>query len=418
MKQLLTTMALILLSINITNANDKTGVYNIEINLKNNETVIIDTTINNILNKTTLSIEDGYLNTAIINSFDEENINSNLLIEYANSVLKNRNIGYSGVVPNKYSGLGYIGQRGVKISNRISNVGYNIYKKSGDTNKFKQYYHKLFRNSFSRKILVNKSTSFLVSTCKLFPKDFQENLICELTELLDFSYKLDSFHEINTDRLRSYWEGFIYRRNKIDNVPITEIQGTIRDLINTISAIEVNEMNYSLISIKINEDLTLHYKSGIVELSSLSSKNTIKFNKKVNIQSVKYMKDETGTFYLFEGEKNGISCKYLFSKELIEIMNTEDVANSIYFTSSGREKLLAQPDLKSTVSYSCIEGDEIAIIDESKENPFFFKVKTKNNKFGYLQKNIFSEEVIFLYSSDDYNRKFHQYLIDNNIKRR
>lgn len=414
MKHVILFQIIFLFAINSLLSNDNLGKYNFKAKLKNNETLVIDTIIDRVLNKDVLNIEKGLLNSVIIKSFDSENINSNDLINYLNNIVKNRNIGYAGISPNNYNTLGYNGYVRSKKSNRISSFSYYI--NSGLDNKFSKYYHDLFKNNYARKILIDKCSEYLVSTCEKYPKDFKYNLIQELNLLLEFTNELDSLNNIDTDRLRSYWEGFIYRRNKIDEISVNEIQETIKNLITKISLVNTNDLPEALINFNINNSLTVLCKSNNLELISKNGVR-IEINPKVKINSIKYLEDNSGSFYQFEGKKNGISCKYLFSDELAEIMNTEDQANSIYFISSGGEKIFDQPDLNSQISYTLIKGDEIAIISESDINHFFFKVKTKNNHFGYLQKNIFSEEVIFEYSSDAYNKKFHQYLIDNKIDR-
>ena len=220
--------------------------------------------------------------------------------------------------------------------------------------------------------------------------------------------------EVDTDYLRSYWEGFIYRRNKIDKISTTEIQTTLKKLMNEISSIYTNNQADALIRFDINNEIILLRNSTNFEIKTRTSNKSISLNPLVSISSIQYLKDNTGSFYLFLGKKNNVPFKYLYTSDLTEIMNTEDEANSIYFLSDGCDVIFLEPNINSPIIYTLVKGDKLAIIKESEKNQEYFKVKLSNNIIGYTNKNNFGLPLVAIHSSDEY----HYWLLKNIYKKK
>ena len=414
MKRIFIATVILSVFVEILIAQTNVGFYNHTVTLKNNESVKIDSTVRVHMKANNLKVDKEVMNSAVIRSFDEKNQFTDLFLKYVNEILQFRNIGYSGISPNNYEDEILSSYHPFeKKSNRITLPFYGGINHDIQSD-FQIYYKNLFKNNFSRKILIEKGTEIIVKACKNMPKDFQKNVLIELNLLLRFSYELDNLGEVDTDYLRSYWEGFIYRRNKIDKISTTEIQTTLKKLMNEISSIYTNNQADALIRFDINNEIILLRNSTNFEIKTRTSNKSISLNPLVSINSIQYLKDNTGSFYLFLGEKNNVPFKYLYTSDLTEIMNTEDEANSVYFLSDGGEVIFLEPNINSPIIYTLVKGDKLAIIKESEKNQEYFKVKLSNNIIGYTNKNNFGLPLVAIHSSDEY----HYWLLKNIYKKK
>jgi hypothetical protein len=270
--------------------------------------------------------------SAIIRSFSTDSNNANDFVTYINSIALNRNLGYWSVVPSvKYDDVqpfnGLLAFGNNQFSNvRVSSPIYAFKDQTGslDWKKidgFQNYYRSIFQNKTARNILVNNSIDVLCSLCLSYPSDFQKSLISELDRLYIFTTSLPKLSaSTNTDKLNNYWEGFIFRRHKLDSVPIDEIQAAINNARTKIKGLDMSNRPSAMYEIILNNHLSIYYSSEKLTISSTNRTNEISYNhKNTSIKSVKYFSDGTGDYYQFSGSKNSLPFVWLFDKNLEKI---------------------------------------------------------------------------------------------------
>ena len=129
------------------------------------------------------------------------------------------------------------------------------------------------------------------------------------------SYSVD-----NTRNLRNYWEGFIYRRYKTDKISKEEIQSSLNIAINKIKSINTSNQPDVICEITINNHLILFISANGFSIKSKLSTKEILFDKGEQIEEIKYLKDDTGDYYLIKGKKRTGNLKSLYDKYLKLIM--------------------------------------------------------------------------------------------------
>jgi hypothetical protein len=310
--------------------------------LKDGETLIIDTLVS-ANSPFTLIKENNFpkLNSAIIRSFENDSNNVKDFITYTNLISENRNLGYWSLIPNVvyaenfsdagpqqgFGGnfAGFVNNGHLVLKDRVSDYRYGFYDQGSGFNwpkieGFGNYYHKIFQNKTARKILIEQAIDIVISLCKTFPSDFKNSVLKELETLLVFSNSIKSMNaNTDTDKFNDYWKGFLFRRNKIDNVPIIEIQDYILKAKNQIMDLDVSKNADAMYEISINNNIKLFYSIDKTVLYSNVSKNEISFDKNTILKSVKYLRDDKEEYYSFEGVKNGKQISLLFDGLLKEI---------------------------------------------------------------------------------------------------
>ena len=145
-------------------------------------------------------------------------------------------------------------------------------------------------------------------------------MLKELDELMLFSNSLTKINQaVNTDNLNDYWKGFIYRRYKFDNVPISEIQASIASAQLKIKEIDVTKQPDVMYEININNQIALYYSIENLKIYSKNNQKEIFFNYDYTIQKIKYFKDNTGEYYQLIGLKNETPINFLFNNRLEKI---------------------------------------------------------------------------------------------------
>lgn len=381
-------------------AQTNKALYLYEFKLEDNQYLAVDSIINEFKSDCIFQISDNY-NSAVLRAFEQDNIGIVDLIRYANDVLKNRNFSYWSIKPDiTYFSLGYVGyidpQRG---DNRISDIG------NQGQEGLKKYYHKLFQSKVARDILMNYLTTYLVNLCQKYPHDFKKSILDELQNIIGFANLLPVLENIDTDALNGYWQGFIYRRYKIDNVPLDEILDKLNSLYAVLSNSTSNNTASKVLEIRINKQFSLSYS--IANITVASDSKSLALDSNVQIRKVKNMKDNMGEYYLLEGFKGKQPCKYMFDKHLNEIFtDTDDVVSEYFKSSNGKISFLKSPVYNSEIIYNTTTDDEVGIVKESEINYYYFYVKTKNGKYGYLPKVTFDQHVVSNYSSPNYTKNF------------
>ncbi len=237
------------------------------------------------------------LKTAIMRSFETEANKIEDFVLYTNSIAKNRNLSYFSLEP--------WAVYGDKIENtRISDFVYAVGPGEKDDG-FNRFYHQIFQNKTARTILFNQFTEILVTLCQTYPKDFKILILNELSQLSKFTNSLKNLPSTtNTDNLRNYWEGFIFRRNVIDHIPIAEIQASLTTIINKISAVNIENQPDSYYQVNINNTITIYYSKTSTVLFSKKTNKEIVF-KSFQINGIKYLVDDNGEYYKLFGYNNG-----------------------------------------------------------------------------------------------------------------
>jgi hypothetical protein len=287
----------------------KNGIHKFEYTLADGESLALDSIINPP-KKEDLIIEKAFpsLNSAIIRSFETDSNNVNDLVTYINSISEYRNVGYWSIVPDT----------------RISFPTYAFYNDDGyiwrKIDGFNDYYHRLFKSKTARTILFNQALDIVASLCKTYPSDFKKSVLKELDQLLIFTHTLKTLSPTtDTDNLKDYWKGFIFRRHHLDNIPITEIQTSIINAQTKLKAIDVSKQPNAMYEININNQITFFYSSEKCILYSKSSLKEIPFTYETSLQKIKYLKDNTGDYYQLTGTNNSATFTYLYDKDLMKI---------------------------------------------------------------------------------------------------
>jgi hypothetical protein len=257
------------------------------------------------------------MNSAVLRSFDNDTNNVNDLVNYANLVSESRNLGYWSVIPYAYYGETFSTTRITDYTYTFRDeTGYDWKKVAG----FNNYYHSLFRNKVARTILADQTIEFLCTLTKAYPSDFKKSLNRELSALLTYTNTLKANSPLtNTDKLGDYWKGFILRRVRVDNIPVTEIQSTIIKAQAKIDSVDVKTQADAMYEISVNNQISILYSIDKFKLISKSSPVELQFGYDASIQTIFYNKDKTGDFYMLNGYQNNKPFKWLFTKNLERI---------------------------------------------------------------------------------------------------
>ena len=219
-----------------------------------------------------------------------------------------RTFGYFSVIPNRFGG---IYNHYIPSTSRI----YSLYNKHGGSygyhnysEEFQSYYHKLFRNKITRKVLFNFALDFLVDRCKAWPKDFKQKVIYYLDELMISIPKIANLTQeefeskIFNNEKYNYLHGFIYRRIKIDNVPLKEILEYFNIAKKSINELDIKSNPDYKFGIQVNNHLVIHV--GADSQFSIQSKLNSKilnisdyFGKDYYLSEITYLTGDDGDFY-------------------------------------------------------------------------------------------------------------------------
>jgi hypothetical protein len=296
----------------------QSGVYTYNIHLEDGEYISTNAVINDMgVEELITSSDRSVFNSALVRSFDTDTNQVLDFINYANHVGANRNLGYWSNTPILY----YDDEMD---NNRVSDPIYAFTTVSGlDFDKaqgFPNYYHRIFQNKTARSVLLNQTIEYVCLLCKRYPTDFKIGVLNELDLLIQFTQRLGTLGpNTNTDYLRNYWEGFIYRRYVIDHIPPSEIEESLTQAKNKIKAIEVSSQPRAMYEIIINNTITLLYSSETLTVKSKISGKEIRFNYDTFVDKVRYLKDGTGEYYQIMGTKNNQPFSTLYNVSLVSI---------------------------------------------------------------------------------------------------
>ena len=211
---------------------------------------------------------------------------------------------------------------------------------------FMSYLHSIFQNKLARQLLFNWALNELETLCIGRSVEFLEKVIKELEDLIEYT-KIKNYYTTELSWSSNYWKKFIYRRVENDGVPLNEINTYLLKAKEELTSINKTELlnNNRLCEVIINNELhvilgyndnseydeyyevTLKKLNGEIEKSSFKesdinneyyseksegdSSDSISSNLKIykysdedefQVKSIKYLKDETGSFYLIEGD--------------------------------------------------------------------------------------------------------------------
>tara|TARA_B110000003_G_scaffold177181_1_gene176619 strand:- start:157 stop:1116 length:960 start_codon:yes stop_codon:yes gene_type:complete len=318
MKKILFTLAL-LVSFSFDNqTNNITAKKNKIIKLSNGESVKIKDIRGNI---PLLLGNNISINSAVISSFKTDKIDSNDLLSYVNLISSNL-FGYYSITPSKGS---YTVISSSMIWSIIDKHGGQWYH--GYTDEFKEYYRKIFKNQTAREILFKFTLNLLVNACERWPKDFTSAVLSQIDELIEKTPKLQKLSVSALSKLLSgkaeldinYIDGFIYRRIKLDNVPINEVLGYLKTTKEKLQEINIDQLPDVMNAININNHIVLYEGVNFNQMlySKLNSKTLI-FNSLSNeaIIEIKFLTGNDGDFYQI---KNQIKETHLYDKYLNKI---------------------------------------------------------------------------------------------------
>lgn len=137
---------------------------------------------------------------------------------------------------------------------------------------FKDMLHKIIRNKTVRAVGVGILSDIFVDLCKLYPKDYQRDLLQRLQSMLDFLNQIP-YHEYGlryTDDeglvyfivdgdwdydLPLSWNGFLLRRILIDDIPVDELREYINRLMDRIENLDISDNDEVIRTVSINDDM-------------------------------------------------------------------------------------------------------------------------------------------------------------------
>lgn len=257
----------------------------------------------------------------IINNYETADFNISDIAAYINSVQNKVNLGYWNIL-DKYNVVNscyffvqkQIGKEQLKVQAYQNNLnGFELANVlRAKTDNFKTYYHSLFQNKQVRILLFNEFLDVVINECNKHPKDFTLNVRDEINKLKNIVSSISNYYQTDFSKSKSYWAGFINRRVESDNVPIDEIHTYLCDAEKRLKEIQLEHMTDGLYELKINNEISIILTSKEYIVQSLSSTNSHNYSFSDEIQTVKYISDSTGEFYLLEGE----NFRHLFDKEM------------------------------------------------------------------------------------------------------
>ena len=291
----------ILLVISIVSISAKTIISNLEegtfitiITLGNGESIKLDETFDWRTFSPIIQDKSHDLNkSAIIASFETEKHNFLFIDKYINRVQEGRSLGYWNIL--NFSEA------------RITDYGYVEGLTWGS--EFSDYYHSLFQNKSCRNLMFYAALDIVENMCQNLPNDFVDKILFQLDELIVFT-QISTYYKTNFSYKDSYWKGFVHRRVETDNVPLSEIHSYLVEARNKISRIDQSNLDDALYEIKINNEIQILLSSKGYLVMKDSKKLHYTFDSP--IQSIKYLEDNSGGYYLIEGD----NFRDLFDDEL------------------------------------------------------------------------------------------------------
>lgn len=247
------------------------------------------------------------LNSAIIRAFETPKISIQDLKKYVVDISENIKIGYWNIIPNQtVSDFTY--------SFPLNNSGYDWSK----IEVFSNFYHELFQNKSARNYLFDQALDFVSNLCIKYPSDFQKRVLMELDDLNNFLILMNNpNNKVNTDEISDYWKGFVFRRHANDGISISEMQALISKAKLKIKSIDKFNQPDCMYEFCINNQISFFASGENDVLYSKISRKRIVLPKNVNFWKVKFLKDETGDYYLFSGDDD--KPKYLYNEKLEKI---------------------------------------------------------------------------------------------------
>jgi len=271
------------------------GTFITEVSLKNGESILLNETFDWRTFSPIIQDESHNLrNSAIIRSQDVNSFNITFIDKYINRIQEGRYLGY-------WNRLNF-------PRARITDPWY-VEGISNRDDEFKMYYHSLFQNKSCRKLIFYAALDVVENMSKNLPNDFVEGVLFQLDELIELT-EISTYYKTDFPDNDNYWKGFVHRRVETDNVPLSEINSYLVEAKNKLSRIDQSDLDDALYEIKINNEIQILLNS----TEYLVMKNSKKLSYS-DIKSIKYLKDDSGGYYLIEGE----DFRDLFDNELNQI---------------------------------------------------------------------------------------------------
>lgn len=294
----LSILILTFFSFTYTNTGSK---YSKEITIKNNEECSPSDYLNTEIKSLKISQFKSQIgNSVIIKYHSTDSCTFDDLLTYLSKNQEFRGPNYFDILSSTHT------ISDITYSFKLDNGEYDWKKIKG----LKTYYHKLFQNKSARNLMFNELVSYLSLLCENYPSDFKLIVLNEIASLIEFTKDIDN------NEVDNYWKGFVYRRIKTDKVPIKEISSNLIELKNKILQIKTNDSIASLFSLNINQDISIKYFSQKTEIVSFNSKRKILLEGNSWINTVKFMQDSSGNYYVINGYDKGKPFNKLYDSNL------------------------------------------------------------------------------------------------------
>lgn len=294
-KNLILIILISFLLISFRGSPDNSAYYSKHIEIKNNEVFEPNYEFySSLIEKYNINLFPSKLNSSvIIKSLETDSCKYDDLLNFIN---KNNNLRFI----NYYNIL--------SSSSTISDPTYSFKTNDNeyDWRKIKGlpvFYHNLFQNKTARRLLFNNLLEYVCFLCENYPIDFKKNVLNEINSMIKFTGNIENYNEDNISP-ENYWKGFIYRRVYFDKVPLLEINSFLTEAKSKISSINETSKSETMIKLIINNNITISLNSQFTKLSSSNSINTEVFPASFKLNSITYLEDETGGYYLVKGNKN------------------------------------------------------------------------------------------------------------------
>lgn len=295
------------------------SVMSERINLKDGETVMVDSLLTKAYNHSNLVDNlSPFLSSPTLTKFDTDSNQVVDLVTYVNSIGGYRNLGYWSISPSQ-------NWETSDDANTINSPTYSFYVPNDDSydwtkiDGFTTYYHILFRDKAARTILFDQALESVLILCKNNPDDFRQRILKELDVLLKFTNSLNEkkvFTDEGIDKLKNYWMGFIYRRFKEDKVPLTEIKTCIIKAQTKLKEMSTYLQADSYYSYDLNGQISLLYSTQGFKLVNSTNFNEVKYELDKKVEYIKYMKSSNGDTYEVNGTSKAGGFTEVYDKNL------------------------------------------------------------------------------------------------------
>lgn len=275
-----------------------------EVILNDGETTNIDSLFS--IGHTPITVEnhETLYNSAIIKSFNSE-FNISDILKYINHIALFRGLSYEVIQPN----ASYWENDSTFVSNNTVTDPYYVFREKEIKDveqRFLNYFHGLIRNKTARDILFGYSVKKLISTAKVYPKDFASRVYLEIKDLKKFTNGIENYNENDDFSILSYWKGFIWRRYANDQIGKDEILKYLSEVEKQLEMINLNENPEHFLIVKINNEIEFQYNTDYISIKSTANDKFFQIPRySIVVNTIQHFRDSNLSLYKLKISENG-----------------------------------------------------------------------------------------------------------------